>query len=338
MKIYLGGIYGSGIAAPRSRSINSRITARVRPPCVMESFHYANAAMVAAIRRDRQTIFLDSGAFTAHSQGIRIKLSQYANFIRRHHDVISLAANLDVIGAGNEQWSYERQKTLETLLAPDGLSQLVMPVHHVRDHDDWLQRYLDDGYQHIGLGGMVGERKNPKRLTRWLDYVWGRYLTHADGTPKVKVHGFGLTSRKFMFRYPWHSLDSGTWMRVSRYGGVLMDFHFGKGRISDYKVQFSERSPTRFEPNSWHYAALSRDDRKAVDVRLEQLEAERMRDPETEQAFRDEFGIKMGFNAGALGKSYALRDLMNIGYYQRVMGRGVNKFEHHTIRSGFANA
>ena len=51
----------------------------------------------------------------------------------------------------------------------------MLPVHHVRDKDYWLQRYLDEGYQHICLGGMVGE--STATLRRWLDHVWHRYLT-----------------------------------------------------------------------------------------------------------------------------------------------------------------
>ena len=58
----------------------------------------------------------------------------------------------------------------------------VLPVHHVRDHDYWLRRYLDEGYQHICLGGMVGE--STPTLRKWLDHVWDKYLTNSDDTPR----------------------------------------------------------------------------------------------------------------------------------------------------------
>ena len=320
MRIYLGGIYHSGFAKPGSRSIHLRMMERVRHPFVLESFFYIDDATARLIRRNEQTIFLDSGAFSSHTQGVRINLRAYADFIRRHHNIISVAANLDLIGPGNERWSYQRQKALETLLEPDGLDRLILPVHHVRDHDDWLKRYLDDGYGYIGLGGMVGE--SPRLLKCWLGRVFRCYLTHADGTPKVCVHGFGLTSRELMFRFPWHSVDSTTWMLVARYGGVLMDFHFSGGAVGDYKIDFSDRSGGR----PWHYRSLSPADRKTVDLRLEQLEAERIRDPEIEAAFEAEFGVTMGFNPEALGLSYGLRDLANIGYYHRAMYRRVDRF------------
>jgi hypothetical protein len=317
--IYLSGIYHSGIAKPGSRSIHLRMMERVRHPFVMESFHYADDATARLIRYNKQKIFLDSGAFSAHMQGVRINLRQYAAFISENADIIKVAANLDLIGPGNERWSYQRQKSLETLLTPDGLDRLIIPVHHVRDHDDWLRRYLDEGYSYIGLGGMVGE--SPRILKRWLDHVWRRYLTYADGTPKVKVHGFGLTSRELMRRYRWASVDSTSWMRIAHYGGVLLDFAWSNGSIGDFKIEFSERSPKRFDPNSWHYHSLMPADKRAVDLRLEQLEAERIRDPEIEADFQAELGCKMGFNPTALGRSYGLRDLCNIGYYLRAMQR-----------------
>jgi len=319
VEIYLVGTYHGGIAKPGSSSIHLQMMERVRYPFVMESFFYADDPMARLIRHNQQTIFLDSGAFSAHNQHVGINLLEYAEFIRRHHDIIKVAANLDIIGPGNEEWSYRRQQGLQTLLAPEGLDRLIMPVHHLRDHDDWLKRYLDDGYGYIGLGGMVDE--SPSTQKRWLDHNWRRYLTHADGIPKVKVHGFGMTARKLMFSYPFHSVDSTSWVRASRYGGVLLDFRWADGSISTFLVGFSDRSPKRFDPISWHYQALSPADRRRVDRRLQQLEAERVRDPAIEAAFKAEFGCRMGFTPAALAKSYGLRDLANIGYYHRAMQR-----------------
>jgi hypothetical protein len=268
---------------------------------------------------------LDSGAYSAFTQSVRISPRRYARFIRQHRDLIEVAANLDVIGKGNEQLSYHNLKTLQTLLQYDGFSHLIKPVHHVRDADYWLEKYLDEGHDLICLGGLVPESTNI--LKRWLDHVWSEFLTNPDGTPKVKVHGFGLTTRELMFRYPFYSVDSTSWISVSRFaGGVLMDFAFDELTIGDFTISFSDRSPKRFEPNSWHYCSLPPDDRKLVDLRLQQLEAERIGDPEIEAAFKAEFGCEMGFNPEALGKSYGLRDLANISYFERACGRGVDRF------------
>jgi hypothetical protein len=308
------------VSIPGSGSIHLRVAERIRYPHVLESFFYADDRMVRAIRRNKQRIFLDSGAYSAFTQGLRINAREYADFIRRNHDIIEFAANLDAIGHGNEELSYDRQKMLGQLLYHDDLSHLLKPVHHVRDHDDWLKRYLDDGHDFICLGGMVGE--STRTLKRWLDHVWYNYLTHADGTPKVKVHGFGLTTNVLMFRYPWFSVDSTSWVRASRFGGVLMDIRGDDGVIRDYKINFWH------DPKSddWHYRNLRAADRMVVDRRLEELEAERIRHPEVEEDFETELGCKMGYNPEALGRCYGLRDIANIGYFHRAMDRQVDRF------------
>jgi len=281
--------------------------------------------MAQMIRQNGQRIFLDSGAYSAFTQGVRISPRRYARFIRQHRDIIEIAANLDVIGKGSEQSSYRNLKTMQTLLQNDGLCHLIKPVHHLRDADYWLEKYLDEGHDFICLGGLVPE--STRIVRRWLDHIWSKFLTNADGTPKVKVHGFGLTTRELMFRYPFYSVDSTSWITVSRFvGGVLMDFALEDGSIGDFKIGFSDRNPKRFEPNSWHYLSLPSTDRKKVDQRLVQLEAERIRDPEIEAAFDAELGVKMGFNPEALGQCYGLRDLLNLGYFERAMKRGASKF------------
>ena len=324
MKIFLTGIYAGGGARPGSRSIHLRVTEKVRYPHLLESFHYADDRMARMIRHNGQKIFLDSGAFSSHAQGVRISPRQYARFIREHQDIIEIAANLDVIGQGNEQRSYDNLKTMQKLLQHDGLSHLIQPVHHVRDDLYWLEKYIDEGHDFICLGGMVTE--STSILRRWLDHVWGKFLTNPDGTPIVKVHGFGLTTRELMFRYPFHSVNSTTWISSRFGGGVLMDFAFDDGTIGDFTISFSDRSSKRFKPNSWHYCALPPDDQEKVDRRLEQLEAERIKDSEIEAAFRAEFGIEMGFNPTAFGKSYGLQWLANIAYFERACGRGVDRF------------
>lgn len=154
-------------------------------------------------------------------------------------------------------------------------------------------------------------------LRRWLDHVWGKFLTNPDGTPKIKVHGFGMTRPSLMFRYPWHSIDSTTWTMTSQYGGLMMDFLQSDGSIIDFKIDFSEGSYNR----RWHYQALKPADKRAVNLRLQQMEAERIADPKIEADFKAAMGCEMGFNPVALSKCYGLRAFGNIAYYHRVMGR-----------------
>jgi len=55
----------------------------------------------------------------------------------------------------------------------------------------------------------------------WLDDLFLR-ICDEQGRPKVKTHGFGMTALVLMFRYPWHSVDSTTWIKITSTGGVYL--------------------------------------------------------------------------------------------------------------------
>lgn len=317
MKIYLGAYYQSRLAVPDTTSAHMRIAQLARRyPHMLESFHYMSPKMVDAIRaNNNHTVFLDSGAFSAFTQGTTIDINEYAKFIREHPDIVAVASNLDVIGrdASAAAATYENQKKLEAL----GVK--VCPVHHVRDDDYWLEKYLGEGYPYIFLGGMVPETIPTLRL--WLRHVWRRYLLNEDGTARVKVHGFGLTNLELMFRHPWHSVDSTSWAMTAQYGGVLIDFPRPSGRVRTVKVDFSNKSGKRYDVNSWHFNSLIKPLRNVVVARLEQLEAERSKEPEVEAQLEEETGYKQGFNPVALAESYGWRDYFNIEFFRRAMSR-----------------
>lgn len=186
-----------------------------KPVHILESYHYIqNGRILPSIKKNKDSIFLDSGAFSMFTQQIEVDLRAYAEFIQENKKLIHVASNLDVIGRGNEKGSYKNQKKLEKYGAT------ISPVHHARDEDKWLERYIDEGYDYIFLGGMVPE--STKYLEPWLDRIWDKYLTDKYGVPKVKVHGFGLTTDRLMLKYPWYSVDSTSWAIVAGMGSIVV--------------------------------------------------------------------------------------------------------------------
>jgi len=314
MKIYLAGRYTGASAG----TTNGAISNLPKYPYQLESYHYIKNPHINAIREKGDTIFLDSGAFSMFTQGVEIDLPAYANFIKTNKDIIHLASNLDAIGAGNEQLSYNRQRALEDMGAD------VCPVHHVRDNDKWLVTYLEEGYQYIFLGGMVPENTNT--LRKWLDHVWHEYLTDGDGRPLVKVHGFGLTTEELMFRYPWESVDSTSWVMSSRFGGIFIDIPRPDGSLSIYKLFLSDQSPKKKDIDSWHFATMTDKEKQVIIDRLAELEQERVKYP-IEAELEEAMGFKQGFNIEALSKSYGWRDHFNIEYFRRAMNRRVDRFK-----------
>lgn len=194
-------------------------------------------------------LFLDSGAFSAWTQGIEIDIYEYINFIKEHQDIIEVYANLDTIAKTDSlsdrkeaaEKTFQNQKIMEDA----GLSPL--PVFHIGEPFKYLQHYTDN-YDYIALGGMVGKFKNI--LIPWLDKCFGQFICDEKGMPKTKAHGFGLTSLFLMRRYPWYSVDSTSWLVVGRFGSIYVP-QYRKGEWvydeNSWNIAVSSKSPSKKE-------------------------------------------------------------------------------------------
>jgi len=212
-----------------------------------------SAKVVIADEQYKLDLFLDSGAFTAFEKDEDIDVEDYAAYVRNVQHRFTVCSSLDVIG--------DAQKSYDNCGALESSGCKVVPVFHAREDVRWLVRYLDEGYDYICIGGMVPESARWRRA--WLDWLYAEYLTNRDGTPRVKLHGFGLTSPPLMFRYPWYSVDSTSWMQVGMYGAC--DFNTPRGLR---KIYFSSESPQAKKLDSEHYRNLHPLDRQDVDSRL----------------------------------------------------------------------
>jgi len=169
---------------------------RYQNPWYLESYHYIKgAAAVEKMRAEGVQIFLDSGAYSAYTQGVQIDIYEYCDYIHKNADFIAMASVLDAIGDPDGTW--QNQWRMEQL----GVNPL--PCYHYNEPTAVLDHYVKN-YDYITIGGMVPI--STQQLTLWLDRIWNEHLINGDGTPKVKVHGFGLTSLPLMLRYPWHCL------------------------------------------------------------------------------------------------------------------------------------
>lgn len=169
--------------------------------------------------------FLDSGAYSAWSRGTAIDIDEYIAFIKANIDHIEVCACLDAIpGApGRAATTKERIDAAETswknylYMKAEGVDSI--PVYHYGEDFKYLERMLDYGCDYIGIGGLV---RVPGAMRRhWLDRVFTR-LCGADGLPIVKTHGFGMTAVPLIFRYPWYSIDSTTWIQITANGAVYL--------------------------------------------------------------------------------------------------------------------
>lgn len=233
---------------------------------LLESYHYYNKAkQIEATRAGGEKVFLDSGAFSAFTQGVQIDLPTYCRFIQENADVIEVASVLDAIG--------DPAKTFENQKAMEALGVTPLPCFHSGEDGRYCEHYVAN-YDHMTLGGMVGA--STSALIKWLDTIWERYLTDGAGRPKVKVHGFGITSIPIMKRYPWYSVDSSSWLQVSSIGAVLHP-HWGT-------INLSNTSPSR-KVEGQHFDTLA---------------------PIHQQALTEEFA-RVGYTVEELRTSYLAR-------------------------------
>jgi hypothetical protein len=265
MRLYLAGIYTSNFHREGGRVYN-----RLLPPekvlrdsatNFLESYHYINKQpAVDRINRDGVKIFLDSGAFSAFTKGIEVDLPAYCAYIHRNADMIEVASVLDGIGDPLKTW--QNQQKMEQL------GTRPLPCFHYGEDEEYLKWYVEN-YDHITLGGMVPI--STQQLYFWLDRIFNKYLTHSDGSPKLKVHAFGLTSLPLTVRYPWYSVDSSTWVQWAANGMILVP---GVGQVN-----ISSKSSGR-KVAGQHLDNISPEQRDAIEARLIQvgIDPDRLRD------------------------------------------------------------
>lgn len=206
---------------------------------ILDSYHYIHKQkMVDRIRSTGRRIFLDSGAFSAFTQGVTINLQEYCRYILKNRDIFEVASVLDAIGNPDNPQSLREaaDKTYYNLTMMERFGVEALPCFHYGEPEHVLEYYASN-YEYITLGGMVPI--SSPQLKIWLDRIWGKYLTNPDGTPKLKVHGFGLTSVPLMARYPWYSVDSSSWVQLGGMGNIFLP-QFGTIAVSEHAPQLKQ--------------------------------------------------------------------------------------------------
>ena len=236
---------------------------------VLHSFFYVKKDRFALFKKSKERtqthgikIFLDSGAYSAFTKKIKVDIQEYIDFIKTHQDSIHMYSNLDDITCPVN--TYKNQKIMEKA----GLNPL--PVFHYKENITYLYKYIEEGYEYLGLGGLVPIGNSD--LARWLDTMFINELSYKDGLPKIKLHGFGLTSPKLMLRYPWYSVDSTAWMKRAFYGGIYIpSFHNGKFSYNEncFNTYISNRRNTALHSN---YKILAPAVRKVIQDYLKEVE------------------------------------------------------------------
>lgn len=161
------------------------------------------------------SLFLDSGAFSAWTQKTKIDIYVYIDFIKKHETCFSVYAALDHIESEKKSiTNYQRMKKA-------GLSPL--PTYHIGEDLSTLKFYIDHT-SYIALGGIAKVHKNFR--IPWLDSIFEKY----PDPEKIGFHGFGIQDEILIKRYPWKSVDASSCHMQARYGGIYVPGIKGRGR------------------------------------------------------------------------------------------------------------
>lgn len=257
----MAAVYHNSYYKGDSNGVYKKLTDREKSvvdnlPNILESYHYiSRQKIVDKIRENNDKVFIDSGAFSAFTLGIKINICEYVDYLIRNKDIIRvedgifMASVLD--GIGDPLETYRNQLAMEQL----GFKPL--PCFHYGEDERYLEYYIQN-YEYITLGGMVG--KSSVMLEKWLNRLWDRFLIDGAGRPKIKVHAFGITSIKIMEQYPWYSCDSSSWVQSAAFG-TITDPHYGN-------LSISNKSPSRFKQGQ-HVSNLSTIEQDVIFKKLE---------------------------------------------------------------------
>ena len=266
-------------------------------PNILESYHYVGKQrFVDEMRESGGKVFLDSGAFSAKSLGVDIDLNAYCDYIVRNRDIIRtedgvvMASVLDGIGDPLLTWQNQ--------LAMEAKGATPLPCFHFGEDERYLELYVQR-YPYITIGGMV--RTSAEDVAQWLDRIWEKYLLDGSGRARLKVHAFGVTTTSLMEWYPWHSVDSSSWIQAASFGSVYT--------VEHGPIAISSRSPSRHDYGR-HLTTLSAIEREQVERELlaEGFEHERLAEVYQSRAAFNMLGyVKLGeelnrFHAANVGR------------------------------------
>ena len=259
MNLFLAAVYTNSYKPGQNRYIKlneheQNIVQNL--PHILESYHYINSnKIVEQMREDNAKVFLDSGAFSAHTLGVTIPIEEYCEYIKRNMDILRIedgvvmASVLDGIG--------DPLKTWRNQLVMEAYGAKPLPCFHFGEDSRYLDWYTER-YDYITIGGMVG--KSTDSLIKWLDRIWEKNLVDGSGNAKIKVHAFGITSVTIMERYPWWSCDSSSWIQSAAFGSIVSP---------DYgPLSVSTKSPSRHDFGR-HVTTLSEPEKDHVLKMLE---------------------------------------------------------------------
>lgn len=176
------------------------------------------------------SLFLDSGAFSAFNSGSVINIDKYIEYINSNHESFDYIAQLDVIDNGNdslENYIY----MLDKVKCPEK----IVPVFHFGSDLKLLSRINNVNNSSILAVGGIAKRHKTERSN-----LIKKVINNCD----KKLHLFGVTDYTLIKKYKNYinSVDSTSYKMTGIYGYI---HHFRKDKL--LKILISDRQINEFD-------------------------------------------------------------------------------------------
>lgn len=171
-----------------------------------------------------ERLIIDSGAFSVWSNGGSVDIDKYADFCTQLKEILPecidlYIVNLDVLPG---EWGHVPSKDDIDKSAEQGWKNMLYleskglkVIHVFHQHEDWeVLDKLSKHSDYIGISPANDVSQKEKDL--WMNQVFSRIKD------TVKTHGFAVTSHNQLYKYPYYSADSSSWVTPARYGRIAV--------------------------------------------------------------------------------------------------------------------
>lgn len=192
-------------------------------------------------------LFIDSGAFSAHTKGKEVDVDAYIKFMNEIDDVVWVFAQVDKIPGrfGQPKTPQEladapRESWENYLYMVDKVKSRdkLLPIFHQGEDFKWLRNMLEykhsDGKPIWYIGISPANDVSVTEKKKWLEVVFK--IIKESSNPNVHTHAFGMTTLNVLEQYPFTSADSTSWLLSAANGSIIVDgktFTISDRRIHD---------------------------------------------------------------------------------------------------------
>lgn len=201
-------------------------------------------------------LFLDSGAYSAHTKGKEVDVQDYISFINEYNEYFTITAQVDKIPG-----VYKQPKTAEELAEAPILSwenylymrervvdeKKLTPIFHQGEDFKYLVQMLEHKprIDYIGISpandAILSEKR--KFIKKCFDIIL------SSSNPTVKTHCYGMTHFKTIEEFPFTSADSTRWVITASLGAIITPW--GRIAVTENTTEDTFRKFTNAEVNKF---------------------------------------------------------------------------------------